>query len=183
MKLLFLYGPPAAGKLTVAQEVAALTGWPLFHNHVSYDLARAFFDRGSPGFFKVVNTVREVVFEAAAAEPLDGLIFTFVYGSPGDDPWVESVIERVERHGGEVLFVRLYCPAEILEERVLLPDRSRFHKVADLETLRQILAAHEVSAPVPFRESLSIDTSCTEPRDAARQIVAHYALPLAEPGE
>src|SRR3712207_8263459 len=32
--LLFLHGPPAVGKLTVARRVAELTGWRLFHNHL-----------------------------------------------------------------------------------------------------------------------------------------------------
>lgn len=31
MKLIFLYGPVAAGKLTVARELAGITGFPLFH--------------------------------------------------------------------------------------------------------------------------------------------------------
>lgn len=37
MKLLFIYGPPASGKLTVAREPAALTGYRLFHNHLVVD--------------------------------------------------------------------------------------------------------------------------------------------------
>ena len=34
MKHLFLYGAPAVGKLTVAKELADLTGYKLFHNHL-----------------------------------------------------------------------------------------------------------------------------------------------------
>ena len=30
--LVYLYGPPAAGKLTIAEKVRALTGFRLFHN-------------------------------------------------------------------------------------------------------------------------------------------------------
>jgi replication-associated recombination protein RarA len=44
MKLLFLYGPPAVGKLTVAREVSALTGYRLFHNHLTVNLTLAVFD-------------------------------------------------------------------------------------------------------------------------------------------
>jgi hypothetical protein len=40
MNLLYLYGPPATGKLTVAKDVSALTGYHLFHNHLTLDLAR-----------------------------------------------------------------------------------------------------------------------------------------------
>jgi len=181
MKLLFLYGPPAVGKLTVAREVSALTGWPVFHNHMSVDLAREFFEFGSPGFGKVVNTLRMTLFEAAASEPIEGLIFTFVYGLPHDDPWVSEVIETVERHSGEVLFVRLHCPPEVLLERVALPDRTRYRKMANPEKLAAWLEEHDVFSEIPFVPSLNIDTSQVVPRDAARQIVAHYELPLAPP--
>ncbi len=32
MRLIFLFGLPATGKLTVAQELKALSGFQLFHN-------------------------------------------------------------------------------------------------------------------------------------------------------
>ena len=38
MKLIFIYGLPATGKLTVAVELAAMTGYKLFHNHLVVDL-------------------------------------------------------------------------------------------------------------------------------------------------
>jgi hypothetical protein len=50
MKLLFPHGPPASGKLTLAREVAALTGWRLFHTHLAVNLALAVYDFGAPGF-------------------------------------------------------------------------------------------------------------------------------------
>src|SRR5690349_13434748 len=129
MKLLFLYGPPAVGKLTVAIEVAALTGFKLFHNHVSFDLATDLFDLGTRAFGRLVDTVRLAVFEIAASEGVEGLIFTFVYGAGYDDPFVERVIETVEGHGGEVCFVQLCCDAAVLEERVVAADRRRFKKL------------------------------------------------------
>ena len=35
MKLIIIHGPPAAGKLTTANEIAAATGFKVFHNHLS----------------------------------------------------------------------------------------------------------------------------------------------------
>ena len=50
MPLLFLHGPPATGKLTVARELAALTGWELFHNHLVVDAVLRDHPFGTPGF-------------------------------------------------------------------------------------------------------------------------------------
>jgi len=41
MELLFIYGPAAVGKLTVARELAKLTGFRLFHNHLTVDAVMA----------------------------------------------------------------------------------------------------------------------------------------------
>ena len=38
MKLVFMYGGPGVGNLTTAQALAALTGFKLFHNHLSFNL-------------------------------------------------------------------------------------------------------------------------------------------------
>ena len=48
MKLILLYGPPAVGKLTIAKEIARLTGFKLFHAHLTSDLVEAIFPRDPP---------------------------------------------------------------------------------------------------------------------------------------
>src|SRR5262245_57362571 len=53
MRLIFIYGAPAAGKLTVARELAALTGFALFHNHLVVDAVASVFPFGSESFSKL----------------------------------------------------------------------------------------------------------------------------------
>ncbi len=66
MKLIFIYGAPAVGKLTVARELARLTGFKVFHNHLSIDCIEPIFDFGTPSFFKLIELIRvETVAEAA----------------------------------------------------------------------------------------------------------------------
>ena len=50
MKLAFIFGLPAVGKLTIARELAERTGWRLFHNHEAVDAALARHEFGTPGF-------------------------------------------------------------------------------------------------------------------------------------
>jgi cytidylate kinase len=53
VELLFIYGPAAAGKLTIAREVAKLTNFRLFHNHLTVDAVMAVFDFGSESFIEL----------------------------------------------------------------------------------------------------------------------------------
>jgi broad-specificity NMP kinase len=53
VKVIFIHGPPAAGKLTIASLLSEMTGLPLFHNHLTVDLVKSLFEFGSPGFIKL----------------------------------------------------------------------------------------------------------------------------------
>ena len=53
--LIYLYGPPASGKLTIAERVAERAGARLFHNHLTVDAARAVFGFRSDPFDRVVQ--------------------------------------------------------------------------------------------------------------------------------
>ncbi len=64
MNLIFIHGSPAVGKLTVARELAKLTGFRLFHNHLTVDLVSSIFDFGSEPFV----LLREQIWLAAFAE-------------------------------------------------------------------------------------------------------------------
>ena len=176
MKLLFIYGPPAAGKLTVARELAALTGIKLFHNHASIDVIEPIFGFGTGAFYRLVNKIRFDVIEEAAKEKIDGLIFTFVYSHPHDQKFVDEVVRRVEKHGGEVCFVQLLCAPSVLETRVVTPSRREHGKLASAETLREVMEKHDLFSPIPDSRSLSIDTSDLPPHEVARMIADHYGL-------
>jgi hypothetical protein len=176
MKLLFIYGPPAAGKLTVAEELAAATGLKLFHNHASIDVVEPIFGFGTSAFHRLVNKIRLDVIEEAAKENIDGLIFTFVYSHPHDKNFVDEVTGRVEKHGGEVCFVQLVCAPAILETRVVSPSRRKHGKLASAETLREVMDKHDLFTPIADSNSFSIDTLALGPREAARKIVERYGL-------
>jgi hypothetical protein len=76
VNLLFLHGPPAAGKYTIARAVSDATGLPLFHNHLIVDAVHAVFPFGSPGFVALRERFWLDVIRAAVAENRS-LIFTF----------------------------------------------------------------------------------------------------------
>ena len=69
MNFVVIFGPPAVGKMTVGQELARLTGYKLFHNHVTIDLVSEYFEFGTPPFSRLVREFRaRIIQEAAASE-------------------------------------------------------------------------------------------------------------------
>ncbi len=173
MRLVFIYGPPGVGKLTVARELAALTGFKLFHNHLTVDLVGAVFSRGTPSFGRLIHRFRRDMFAEAAQEGVD-LIFTYVYAHPADEPDVRGMIEPVLAVGGHVHFVQLTCAPDVLLQRVAAESRRAFRKLTDPENVRSLMDRHDLLSPVPFSESFCIDTTDLAPSAAAAQIAADY---------
>jgi tRNA uridine 5-carbamoylmethylation protein Kti12 len=180
MKLIFIYGPPAAGKLTVSKALADATRFKIFHNHLSIDCVESVFEFGTKPFARLVDLIRMETIEEAAKEKIDGLIFTFCYAAEHDEPFVRRVIERVEKHGGEVCLVQLICEQSVLEERVLSEERKNFNKASNLDILRKILENYDLFSPFPERSSLTIDNTSLSPQEAARRIITHYNLQPAQ---
>ena len=58
MKLIFLYGPPASGKLTIAEILSERTGIPLFHNHLSRDLVKDIYGDKLRQNYELVDRIR-----------------------------------------------------------------------------------------------------------------------------
>ncbi len=173
MKLIFLYGAPAVGKLTVAQELAKLTDFRVFHNHLTIDCIEPVFDFGTPSFSRLINLIRlETVAEAARAHV--NLIFTYCYAKDFDDAHVAEFAKTIEANGGEICFVLLTCERGELERRVLEESRKQYSKAQNTEILGEILGKYDLSSPVPQRESLLIDNTNLSAAEAAQKIVEHF---------
>ena len=76
MKLIFLYGPPASGKYTIAKALAEKTEYKLFHNHLTVDLVTSIFPFDSDQLPRLSEKFRLEMFEEAAKANVEGIIFT-----------------------------------------------------------------------------------------------------------
>lgn len=176
MRLIFIYGPPAVGKLTVARELGRLTGLPVFDNHLSIDCVRPVFDYGSPQLNPLVGKIRHLVIGEAARQNVS-LIFTFVYAHPGDGDYVDRICDLVESNGGSVAFVQLACAAAEQEERVTADHRVG-RKIDNVEMLRGLMASHDLSQAIPGRGGLHIDNTQVAATDTALHIATELGLPV-----
>ena len=175
MKLLFLHGAPAAGKLTIAKALLRIVPGRLMDNHATIDLALTVFDFGAPGFWELVHDVRRSALDAAAEHGVPLLVTTFCYADPEDREQFRQFEEIMQRHGAKLLPVFLHCSREEALRRVGNPDRVERRKISSGEYLIRELDRYDLTA-VPRPDCLKLDTS-VHPADAtARKIVQHFGL-------
>jgi hypothetical protein len=170
MQVVFIYGPPASGKLTIARELAKRTGMALFHNHLIVDAVEAVFPFGSEASVRL----REQFWLEVLAEAARGgrsLIFTFTPEPTVRPAFPDQVRELIRRAGGEVIFVALTVPPQEQERRLAAPGRAAFGKLRSLDVLRRLrdeLSACGAAMPQP---AFAIDTAAVEPAAAAEAII------------
>jgi chloramphenicol 3-O-phosphotransferase len=173
--LVYLYGPPAAGKLTIAEKVRDLTGFGLFHNHLTVNVLREVFDFGSPPFVELLHRVRLDVFATAMRAGVS-VIFTnnSAWGGPDGRERFEAFADEAARvvasAGGMPLFVRVTAPLEVLEGRLTDPSRRAHGKLVDVARLRELVAG--MDDPRGGADDLTIDTSEVTVAEAAQAIAA-----------
>jgi len=177
MKLVFLHGLPGVGKLTVARELARLTGFRLFHNHLTVDLVGSVFEFGSAPFVELREQTWLAVFRRAAEEEVPGLVFTFVFERTVRDEFIGQALGEVESRGGEVLFAELVCRRDVLEGRLTDIARAQFGKLRSVEFLDELLSGGRIYRPDSLpRPNFTLDTTDLGPSEAAARIVEHFGL-------
>jgi hypothetical protein len=179
MKLIFLYGLPATGKLSVAQELAAMTGYKLFHNHLTVDMLRSVFDFGSPGFVALREEIWLSVFEQASLSQLPALIFTFAPEPTVQSSFLQNTLNIIARGGGEVEFVELVCPLGELKRRLDSPARHKYLKLTSETVFNEIHGAGGFEGSFLPKPRISIDTSLCTPIQAAAKIAEVLSLDLS----
>ena len=171
MKLIFVYGLPGVGKLTVARELSKLTGYRLFHVHLLADMLESVFGFDSDGFRELFHSMWPAVVQRAAEEDLPGLITTFVFTRTMRLGMVLSAADAVRLGGGDVLFVELRCDRPELERRMLSPDRRGFAKITSVEVLNELIDGGELAVPQLPGARLVLDTTEQIAAETARSIL------------
>jgi chloramphenicol 3-O-phosphotransferase len=180
MKLVFIHGPAAAGKLTVGRALQDLTGLRLFHNHLVVDTLLSVFPFGTPSFVALREQIWLSVFEAAAKDGIS-TIFTFAPEATVNPSFIDKAVSTIQNAGGEVCFVKLDCPIDVIEQRLDSASRAQFFKLKSVAVFREL----RKKGADNFRElppGLTIDTSTVQPNESARRICEHFGLLiLAQP--
>ena len=183
MKLVFILGDAAVGKMTVGQELMKITELRLFHNHMTIEPVIEIFGRYDG---KTVSELRDVIFRNYAASENCGMIFTLMmdFDLKSDWDYLEHIKELFRPYGTEFYHVELIAPQEVRLIRNTTENRLK-HKPSkmDLEASNKRLLEDDKNhrcvsyeGEIGFENYLRIDNSDLEPAEAARIIKETFRL-------
>lgn len=183
MKLVFLIGNAAVGKMTVGQELMKITDLRLFHNHLTIEPVIEVF-----GYFhgKAISRMREVIFEEFAASENYGLIFTYMWAFDQKSDWdyIEHVTNIFKRNGADVYYVELVASQEIRLQRNTTENRLR-HKASkrDIDNSNQRLINDDKryrciskDGEIQFDNYIKIDNSNLSAEFVAKMVKERFIL-------
>jgi hypothetical protein len=174
--LVFIHGAPATGKYTIGRELAALTGFELYHNHIVVDEVLKIHAFGTPGFVAERDRRWRDYFIAGAREPSRRLIFTFNPENTVPQAFIDWLFGDLVRSGVTLHSVGLTLSEADIEARLATEQRKGFRKLTDLALYRSLRAAGTFSTPLIPRTDLQIDTAECAPVAAALVIRDHFRL-------
>jgi hypothetical protein len=172
MKLIFIHGPAAAGKYTVARELSALTGIELYHNHLVVDEVLKLHAFGTPEFVALRDKLWRERFGALNHD----LIFTFNPENSVPQSFIDWLVTTLPARGVSVHSVEVTAGEAAIESRLASKQRQQFRKLTDLELYRQLREAGVFLSPTIPRTELRIDTETVDPQTAGRQIAETLSL-------
>ena len=183
MKLVFIIGDAAVGKMTVGQALMKITDLRLFHNHMTIEPVLEIMGRFDG---QLIRDMRELIFRHFAASDEYGLIFTYMWAFDMQSDWdyIEHVKSIFAPYGTEFYYVELIAPQAVRLERNKTENRLR-HKpskrdieVSDQRLLRDDANHRCVSYPgeVPFDNYLRIENADLSPAAVAQMIKDRFDL-------
>ena len=172
-QVIFLFGKPGVGKLTVGEILSAETGYRLLHNHSVVDLVSSLFAFGSPAFVALRERIWLLSIDTCLAAKSSGVIMTFAPEATVTEEFIPALRERVRKRGGELRFIELRCSQEQLELRIKDDSRMRFGKLRDVKLFRKLEEDGAFDRPKMPEAELIVDTTDAIPLDSARTIVKH----------
>ena len=183
MKLLFIIGDAAVGKMTVGQELMKITELRLFHNHMTIEPVIEIFGRYDG---KTISEIREVIFKNYAASDNYGMIFTLMmdFDLPSEWEYLDHVKGIFEPYGTDFYYVELIAPQEIRLKRNISENRLK-NKASkrDIETSNQRLINDDKNhrcvsyeGEINFDSYLRIENSDKAPDEVAQMIKEAFKL-------
>ena len=183
MKLVFILGDAAVGKMTVGQALMKITDLRLFHNHMTIEPVMEIFGTYDS---KTINELRELIFTNFAASNNYGMIFTLMMAFDQQSDWdyLEHIKSIFTPYDTEFYYVELIASQEIRLKRNETENRLKNKpSKRDISVSNQRLIDDDrkyrcvsYEGEIPFENYLRIDNSDKSPDEVALLIKETFRL-------
>lgn len=180
--VIFIYGPIAVGKLTVAKTLQKKLGYQLTHNHEINDLVDGLFDHDTDLNSALKESLRHSLLETIVKGKIS-FITTHAYAhdyvsSTGlsDPKDLETLEKRLTELGAKFCGVHLKANKETLLDRVDKVSRKKFGKLKDKKIMRKLLLTKDFQTSPNLKNNLVIDNSKLAPNKVADMIIKHFKI-------
>ena len=184
MKVFFISGPQAVGKMTIGEVISKKLDLPLLHNHMTLELIQPFLG-WVPATFQLSAQFRTAIFnEIVKQTEIKGLIFTFVmaFDVPQDVEEINGYKEIFLSKGIDVFFVELTADLEerlrrnITENRLAKKPSKRNLEHSEYELLESYRTHRLNSLPGEIKDKhyFQLDVTNLTSEQAADKIIEYF---------
>jgi shikimate kinase len=180
--VVFIYGPIAVGKLTVAKILSKRLKFKLTHNHSLNDFVDDIFVRGAFARDNMIEKFRFGLLENAVKEKIS-FITTHCYAHDyvsmtglSDPKYVEGLENKLTKLGAKFCGVHLKASNKELIKRVGMNSRKEFRKLKDRKIMREISILRDWENSAKLKNQIVIDNTNLPPKKVVDIIIKEFKL-------
>ncbi len=180
--VIFIYGPIAAGKLTVAKILSKKLGYKLAHNHHVNDFVDEIFDFGSIESQHMKEELRTILMRNMAQAQIS-FVTTYCYAhnfvsktGHTDPKYLEHTEKMLKKLGAHFYPVHLQADPRELLRRVNMNSRKKFKKLVDKNIMKEWIQRSDFKTSPKLKNNLIIDNTHVSAQKTADMIIRHFKL-------
>lgn len=180
--VIFIYGPIAVGKLTVAKILSKKLRYKLAHNHHINDFVAELFDFSPHASHPMKEQLRYLVMENLVKEKIN-FIATHCYSHDfvsltglSDPKYVHILEKKLTKLGAKFYAVHLKASNEELLRRVSMNSRKEFRKLVDRKIMKELVLQKDWQSSPKLKNNLVIDNTNLSPKKVSDIIIKHFKL-------
>jgi deoxyadenosine/deoxycytidine kinase len=180
--VIFIYGPIAVGKLTVANILSKKLGYKLSHNHMLNDLVYGLFNRQTFTRENLLEKFRYHLLESVIKEKINFItthcyMHNFISKTGLSDPkYMQTLEKKLTKLGAKFYPIHLKASSKELLRRVGMSSRKKFRKLKDKKIMRELVSKNDWQTSPRLKNNLVIDNTKLSPNKVSDMIIKHFKL-------
>lgn len=180
--VIFIYGPIAVGKLTVAKILSKKLGYKLSHNHALNDFVDELFARSTFPSSRMKERLRYELMESAVKAKIN-FITTHAYSQNyvsdtglSDPKYLENLEKKMKKCGANFYPIHLKASDKELLRRVSMNSRKNFKKLRNKKIMQQWIKNSDFKTSPKLKNNFVIDNTNLSPKKVSEMIIKKFKL-------